>query len=172
MFYRNPIYFKNRTVEFSVEGKPLAKQRPKATKRGRFIQIYTPRKTREYEEKIKQSYLNNIGNIKLEGALESFVTCVFPIPKSTSKANKRKMINGDMYHTKKPDCDNMGKVVFDALNNIAYNDDSAICRTHIDKIYGEEPRIDIKISEIERKDDKSCITIQQNKLNTPIFFMN
>lgn len=170
---KEPIYFKNRTVFFSVEGKPLAKQRPKATRQGGFVRIYTPHKTKNYEEKIKQTYLNTIGNIKLEGALESEVTGVFPIPKATPKAIKDKMINGEINHTKKPDCDNMGKIVFDALNNVAYDDDSSICKTYINKIYGEEPRVDIKISELDKERiDNQCVIFKARSYTEPIFFMN
>lgn len=150
----------------------MAKQRPKATRQGGFVRVYTPRKTRDYEEKIKQTYLNAVGDIKLEGALESEVTGVFPIPKATPKAIKEKMIKGDINHTKKPDCDNMGKVVFDALNNVAYNDDSSICKTHVNKKYGEEPRIDVKISELDKERTNNQCLIFNKTITEPIFFMN
>ncbi len=49
--------------------------------------------------------------------------------------------------TKKPDIDNIAKVVLDALNKIAFKDDNLVSRINVEKIYSEKPRIDVKISE-------------------------
>ena len=61
-------------VDFSVEGEPFAKQRPRAARKGRFITIYTPRETKNYEAKVEASYNLNYRNRvikmeKLSGAL-------------------------------------------------------------------------------------------------------
>lgn len=157
-----------------MPGKPFGKQRPRATRYGGIIKIYTPRETKNYEEKIKQEYLNTIGNVKLEGALQADILGVFPIPKSCSKNVKDKMINGEINHTKKPDCDNMGKSVFDGLNAVAYEDDAQICICKLNKVYGEKPRLEIVLNELEksnRKEKEECVTFQKN-YQTPLFFMN
>lgn len=170
----NPVYFINRTISFSVPGKPVGKQRPRATRYGGIIKIYTPRETKNYEEKIKQEYLNTVGDIKLEGALQAKVLGIFPIPSSCNKNTKSKMINGEIYHTKKPDCDNMGKTVFDGLNTVAYDDDSQICKTQLDKMYGEEPKLEVTLSELNklnRKEKEKCVTFQMYP-TTPIYFTN
>ena len=171
-----PIYFVNRTVSFSVKGKPFAKERPKAARRGRFIHVYTPKKTKTYEDYVRKTYLNDVGNIRLTGPLEAKVSGIFPVPESTSKVMKQKMLNGDIQHTKKPDCDNMGKIVFDGLNDVAYNDDSAICRTYIDKRYGEDPRIDVTLKELNREiennrnEQNQCIIFYPKIPIQPIYF--
>ena len=41
---------------FDVEGEPFAKQRPRATRKGRFITVYTPRETKLYEAKVLRAY--------------------------------------------------------------------------------------------------------------------
>ena len=51
-------------------------------------------------------------------------------------------------HTKRPDCDNLAKSILDALNGIAYDDDSQICSLSVFKFYGDEPRVEISLGEI------------------------
>lgn len=72
----------------------------------------------------------------------------YPIPKSTSKKNREMMIDGFLLPTKKPDLDNVAKVVCDALNGIAYHDDTQICRLALYKHYGETPRVEVEIADI------------------------
>ena len=50
--------------------------------------------------------------------------------------------------TKKPDGDNVIKIVLDALNDTAYIDDSQVCGINFVKKYGEIPQIIIEIKEI------------------------
>jgi Holliday junction resolvase RusA-like endonuclease len=49
----------------------------------------------------------------------------------------------------KPDCDNIAKIVCDALNGIAYKDDSQIFDVKISKVYGVDEKLIVKISYLE-----------------------
>ena len=53
-----------------------------------------------------------------------------------------------MWLTKKPDSDNIIKIILDALNGICYHDDSQICRIYFEKKYSEIPKVEITIKEI------------------------
>lgn len=136
-------------VEFSVPGKPFGKQRPKFVSRGKFARAYTPKETVNYENLVKYSYIQTVGDLKLHGPIKANIQGVFPIPKSSSKKEKELMIQSKIPHTKKPDCDNMAKCVLDALNEIAYDDDSQVCKLNVDKIYGEHPKIIVSLEEIK-----------------------
>jgi Holliday junction resolvase RusA-like endonuclease len=81
----------------------------------------------------------------LEGQIEAFIQAFFSIPKSASQVKKAKMLSGDIRPTKKPDWDNIGKVVCDALNNLAYGDDSHVVSGTVYKWYSEEPRIVVEL---------------------------
>ena len=144
-----PISFfnPNTKVTFEIPGKPFAKQRPRAIKRGRFTTVYTPKETVNYENLVKYSYFEKYKNIKLEGPLEAEIIATFPIPQSASKKQKEKMINNEESHIKKPDCDNIAKICLDALNSIAFNDDSQITDLIIRKRYGEIPNVIIGIKQ-------------------------
>ena len=132
----------------TIPGKPFAKQRPRASKRGRFTTVYTPKETVDYENLVKYSYYEQNGHNMLNGPLEVEITGTFPVPLSASKKQAEKMLNGEIKHTKKPDCDNMAKVVLDALNDVAYHDDSQIVNLKINKQYGENPNVLIKLREL------------------------
>lgn len=146
-------YRKNSSEEVicTIPGKPFAKQRPRASRRGRFTTVYTPKQTVDYENLVKYSYYEQNGDKMLEGPLDVEITGTFPIPISVSKKQSEKMLRGEIKHTKKPDCDNMAKIVLDALNDIAYHDDSQIIDLRISKQYGENPNVVIKLREIEKE---------------------
>ena len=48
---------------------------------------------------------------------------------------------------KKADWDNIGKIVCDSLNGIAYHDDVQIVDAQVRKFYGETPRVVVTIQE-------------------------
>ena len=68
------------------------------------------------------------------------------IPKSASKKKLGMMKLGILEPEKKPDMDNILKTVMDALEKLAYNNDSQICHLVLDKEYSERPRLEITIS--------------------------
>ena len=57
------------------------------------------------------------------------------------------MLNNAISPTKKPDIDNITKIILDALNAIAFKDDNQITKLEIEKQYSEEERVYIKIEE-------------------------
>lgn len=121
-------------------GEPVAKARPRVTKFG----AYTPQKTVNYENLVKLSFQGE----KLTGQLKMTVVAYFAIPKSVSKKKRKLMIEEKIRPTKKPDCDNVLKIICDALNTIAYDDDKQIVEMAIRKFYSENPRVEVEIEEI------------------------
>ena len=110
-------------VNFTVPGEPKAKARPRMTTTGI---AYTPKKTVEYENWVKQCYLIEQKGKKLEGQIKAEIAAYFTIPKSTSKKKRKKMTNYLIRPTKKPDTDNVAKIILDSLNSIAYDDDKQV----------------------------------------------
>lgn len=45
--------------------------------------------------------------------------------------------------------DNIIKTIMDALNGIAYEDDKQVCEIHVEKIYGEIPKVMVEVRGIE-----------------------
>ena len=130
---------------FEVLGKPQGKARPRFTKSGH---TYTPKETAEYEKLVKKSYQMRYGTDKLVGEIEATIIAVYPIPKSASKKKRADMEDNVIKPTVKPDCDNIAKAVLDALNKVAYDDDSQIVSLTVKKVYGDTPRVIVQLDEI------------------------
>jgi Holliday junction resolvase RusA-like endonuclease len=132
-------------LRFIIPGEPKGKARHRTTKTGR---TYTPKPTVDYENLIKQCYSSSCDKERLEGQIEAHVQAFFSIPKSTSKKKREQMLSGEIRPTKKPDWDNIGKVVCDALNELAYHDDSSIVDGIVRKYYSEEPRVEVELKKL------------------------
>lgn len=121
---------------FIIQGEPVAKGRPKLSRYG----TYTPKKTKEYEEHIKQEWRKNGYKEPLTGAVMVDITFYRSIQKSSSKAAKTAKLTGKVKPTVKPDLDNYIKAVLDGLNGLAWVDDSQIVNISATKEYSLEPK--------------------------------
>lgn len=136
------------SITFTVSGQPFGKQRPR---HNRFTNTtYTPDKTKHREQEIAIEYKRNYGGYRFptDSYLVLSVTAVMSIPKSASKAAKEEMKQMKRLPTVKPDGDNILKLVADALNGVAYDDDKQIIGMYVLKIYGDTPETRITISEV------------------------
>ena len=133
--------------EFEVLGKVVGKGRPRVnTYTGN---IYTPNTTKDYESLIREYFLvNNKGFKKvIEGRVKINIIAYLKIPKSVKKQEVEKMLNNEISPLKKPDIDNIIKVVLDALNKFIINDDIQVSKIEAEKRYALEEKICIKIEE-------------------------
>lgn len=124
--------------------KPVPKGRPRFTRYGR---VYTPKTTADFEKAIAEYWRQATKNFSYDCEQPLIVNLGFgvPIPKSTPKYKVEQMINGTIKPTKKPDADNLAKAVMDALNGVAWVDDSQVVRVSIYKEYAKEPYVYIYI---------------------------
>ena len=56
------------------------------------------------------------------------------------------MLNNIISPTKKPDIDNIVKIVLDAMNKFAFKDDTQITKLEVEKIYGIEEKLQINLN--------------------------
>lgn len=122
--------------ELFIKTVPIPKGRP------RFYggHAVTPEKTRKYEKLIRDSWTHGI----VEGkSIMVDIEFRIPIPQSYSKKKKAELEWTP--HNKKPDLDNLVKAVLDALNGVAFEDDSLISDINASKTYAEEPGVYIMV---------------------------
>lgn len=131
-------------MQLTILGEPVAKGRPKFSNRDGFVKTYTPEKTVNYENLVKSEFMQS-GYRMLDGELFVVIKAYFTIPKSTSIKKCIQMREEMIRPTKKPDADNIAKIVCDALNSLAYKDDSQIVSLKVDKYYSDIPRVEISI---------------------------
>ena len=136
------------TCDFEVEGKPTGKGRPRFKRVGNFVQTYTPANTAEYEKLVRLRFQNAGGVITDKPVRIKIVACFAP-PKSTRKRDKAEMLANRILPERKPDVDNVAKIVLDALNKIAYKDDAQVVELSVKKLYSEVAKVFVHIEEIE-----------------------
>ena len=134
-------------INLIIPGNPVAKGRPRVCKFGTF----TPIKTLNYETLIKELFIISKQE-KETGMLEAVIKCYFKIPKSATKGKLLAMQHNIVRPVKRPDTDNLAKICLDALNGLAYDDDSQVVDLVVRKYWSEIPRVEIQIAEVKLND--------------------
>lgn len=129
-------------IKFRIEGAPTAKGRPRFARIGAHVRAYTPKKTEGAENTIKLIASNALAS-PFNGAVEIFIVFGMPIPKSTSKKRSEGLKSSP--HLKRPDVDNLVKLVLDALNGVAWDDDSQVFSIVARKVYSDDPYTEITV---------------------------
>ena len=133
-------------------GEPKGKGRPRFCRNtGHAI---TPKDTVNYETLVKMEYTQACGEqiFPDNAMLDMRIKAYYSIPKSASKKRHAAMLSGDIRPTKKPDMDNVIKIIADSLNKIAYRDDTQIVDCQVRKFYSEKPRVEVMIQTIDKYD--------------------
>jgi Holliday junction resolvase RusA-like endonuclease len=135
-------------IMFRVEGTPIGKARPKFARRGNFVSTYTPTKTRDYEDQIREAAIKAMGTSEpLETPVAAYFYITMPIPASYSKKRREACLSNEERPMKKPDTDNIVKAFLDAMNEVVYKDDSQVCSLHATKVYGSVGLVEVLIKE-------------------------
>ncbi len=132
------------THRFTVYGDPRGKGRLRFTRQGH---KYIDHSTADYERTVANEWKDGqfcyIEPMPTEITIDAF----FKVPTSLSKKKRAELFGTAFLH--KPDADNIGKIVLDALNGLAYQDDRQIDRLTVNKKYvgsdDEQPRVEITI---------------------------
>lgn len=137
-------------IEFIVPGNPVGKARPRHTKSGH---TYTPEKTTTYENLVKLMYSQKYKGVVFDTdvPLAISIEAYMPIPQSASKKKADMMKQNILLPTKKPDCDNIAKIICDALNGVAYPDDKQIVSMLVSKRYSDNPYVKISIWDVREE---------------------
>ena len=138
-------------LRFVVEGDPVGKQRPRFSGAGAGVRTYTPQKTKDYERLVQDNYYIQCGSkfmgyFEPQEAVYMLIDAVFRIPKGFTKADREKAVRGEILPVVKPDGDNVAKVCMDALEGYAYHNDSQVVEHYCRKMYGEQPKVVIRMS--------------------------
>ena len=106
-----------RTVEMvlALDVKPKGQGRPRFDPRS--SRAYTPKNTREYVNAIRAAVKEYWGDReKLGGAVAVCISANFQLPKRTVR----------IFHTQRPDADNIAKACLDAMNGVIFGDDAQV----------------------------------------------
>jgi Holliday junction resolvase RusA-like endonuclease len=131
-------------ITISIPIRPKPAPRPRFSKNGTYnASDYTNYKI--VIATIIKGYMNKHKIIKSDKPLVAEFEFIYKYPKSWSK----KKVASNPIHDHTVDLDNLVKTYKDAMNKVAYNDDSQIFKETLSKRYGESDEVIIKIEEIK-----------------------
>jgi Holliday junction resolvase RusA-like endonuclease len=136
----------------TIPGEPISQGRPRFARQGNFVKAYDPKKSRQGKEAVRFFVAEKMESehwLLLEGPLHMRVQFGIKLP--TSQERKRTPVPRK-WRTKKPDLDNLVKLVKDACSGIVYLDDNQIVKLSAEKIQcaqGEKPFTKIQFTEMD-----------------------
>jgi Holliday junction resolvase RusA-like endonuclease len=148
---KEQILKRSRMILFEIHTIPKPQKQTLYGKR----RFYDPSK--EYKQALQWQMRPYAPKEPLEGPVKVHIHFYMPMPKDVTAPKRRQMINGIIVPCKRPDLDNLAYSVTNAMNELIYADDSQIIDLTLSKRYSENPKIVVKIIELQ---------LAQNSANT------
>lgn len=135
-------------ITFIVDGTAVPKQRPRISGR----RAYTPKRTKDYEERVREAFRSSYYGfvpVFMKGTpVKACIEIIQQIPKSWSNSKTIKAERGEIVPTSRNgDVDNIAKSILDALNGLVYEDDCQVTTLIIHKKYGNDPYVLVQFDE-------------------------
>jgi Holliday junction resolvase RusA-like endonuclease len=152
-------------VKITIIGKPIHKIRHRYSVRSGHVVTYDPQS--KEKEATKQEIMRQVSELirsddkelSLEAcnlsSSKAFAVCwsfYLPVPQSDTTSQKNAKLWGIEAATCKPDYDNLEKFYLDCANGIIWPDDRMIVRSYAEKIYDEEPRMELTVGEFKTRE--------------------
>ncbi len=138
-----------KAVEFVVPGNPQGKGRPRVGKIGNHARMFTPEKTVAYEGLIAMACQKSMqGRELILGPVLLEMRMLHMVPKSWSRKRREAALQGEIMPTVKCDADNCLKAVCDALNGVAWRDDTQVVNVSLSKRYADVPRVEVRVVQL------------------------
>ena len=136
-------------IIFTIPGTPVGKGRPRFARRGNLVTTFTPEKTASYENLVKvKAEEAMVGRELISGAVAVTILLFITPPASWSNKKMLQALNHEIMPTTKPDVDNIIKGIFDAMNEIVWNDDKQVVDVTIRKRYANTARATVEVRPI------------------------
>ena len=143
-------------VRFEFDIEPVEQARPRATRMGKGIRLYDPKKVAIFKRQLgmlaKQQMLDR-GLEPYDGPLEVRMVFYRPVQTSISKKERARRLSGIHRPTVKPDLSNYIKALEDGLNGIIWVDDNRIVQIVAEKKYSDRPRIVIEVNKVDEVEE-------------------
>lgn len=131
---------------FEIE--PVEQARPRATRMGRGIRLYDPKKVSVYKKQLAMMCKFQYKQEPLTGPLKVELNFFRHVQSSLSKKKRELRLSGSHRPVVKPDTDNYIKSTLDGLNGILWEDDNQIVDLIAHKYYSDRPRVEVEVNEV------------------------
>jgi Holliday junction resolvase RusA-like endonuclease len=144
-------------VTLTIPGEPVGWGRPTPVARLNaagepYVMMVTQEQTREAKKAVRKAFKRKYPNHRpWTGPVMLRFTAIFETPSSFNKALRAAAVEGKLYAVKKPDKDNIEKLIKDALSKIVYADDQQVMGGGI-KRYGSPARVEISFETLDSPD--------------------
>lgn len=131
-------------IAFTIPGEPVPQPRPRVSTRGGFARAYVPKThaVHAYRQAVADA-----ARAAGAGVHGDPVIVVIDLVWERPKSHMRKAgVKPDAPVLPRPDVDNAAKAILDALNGVAWEDDSQVQRLVVWKSYGQEARTTVRIA--------------------------
>lgn len=136
-------------ITICIPGEPVGKGRPRVSTIGGHARMFTPAKTKSYEETVKSEAVASMRGMEpLSGPVALRLELYLGVPASYPKGRRAKCLSGEIWPTKKPDIDNVVKAICDAFNGVVWIDDVQVVSMAVVKRYGETPCVLANVEQI------------------------
>lgn len=131
---------------FEIE--PVEQARPRATRMGRGIRLYDPKKVSVYKKQLGMMFRFQYKQAPLAGPLKVEMNFFRHVQSSVSKKERKLRLSGSHRPVVKPDTDNYIKSTLDGLNGLLWEDDNQIVDLIAHKYYSDNPRVEIEVTQL------------------------
>lgn len=122
-----------------VHGIPKAQPRPRAFHSQGKTRVFTPGTAEAWKASIAVACGPAIGSFLDHQPVSISITLYLPRPRHHFRSNGLLKDTAPLFHTSKPDVDNLAKAVLDCLSHIGiWSDDAIIAHLSVRKEYGRE----------------------------------
>ena len=158
-------------LKFTIYGEPFGKLNLRPRMMGKHASVYPPKENENYMKEVCNT-LDSLEALKTfskenpmfpkETPVNVKIVAYFKIPESHFKFYKKEnvsrydakgqeMLDGVIRPTKKPDLDNISKIVCDGITKYGkvWHDDCQVVSETMTKYYADEPRVEVEIEEVE-----------------------
>jgi Holliday junction resolvase RusA-like endonuclease len=126
-------------IQFFIPGTPKGQPRPKAFSRGGHAGVYDPGSANEWKQNVRDAAKKVNAKVAHQTPVRVHMEFQIARPKGhygTGKKSGTLKSLAPIWHTGKPDADNLAKAVMDALNDCGFwPDDSIVCDLQVLKRY-------------------------------------
>lgn len=133
-----------------IPGAPIGKGRPRAAKMGSHVRLYTPKRTADWERSSALIMKNEWRAAPCDKVCRVEIVAVFPRPK---RLLRKKDPHHRLWHSSKPDIDNVCKSVLDSMVMAGViRDDTQVVELLAKSVYAskdEGPCVEVMMSSID-----------------------
>ena len=149
---------------YTIPGPAVAQGRPRLTTWGGRAHAYEPQKSRDYKAFVRQCATEQgVPDKPLSCPVILRVTEYRPIPQSWSKRKQQAADAGEILPARKPDWDNVGKAISDALNGLVWEDDAQVVTGSVSKLYDRTPRVFVEVWTQDKTSDSNNIVQESDR---------